>query len=700
MLKKLLLFPIFCLLFCSALHAQDFWQEMAAFEGGVINDASVAENGDIYVASNGAGVFKSTDNGETWQRKTNGLLDWEIAVVHASRSGKIYAASFENGIFVSTDGGESWSYPDFNFDMTSFFHATDFLDHGDYIYMTSEGGIFRSENDGKTWEEIKEGFTSHYPHCNCIEADDKGHLYLGTNGGLYKSTNQGDQWFKLAESLVGSWIEDILFNKGRIITASRSKGVFYTDDGGQTYYESHPNPGVFVPLALGIDHKGVIYTAGASGIYYSTDNSESWTKGKFPDESALHLIMINDIETAHDGRLLFSTDSEGFWAADEKCSEWNYLSKGMNSISVESILAASDGSIYAGLDGQAVYISTDRGESWQWHNNSLAIPSRVNCLYESHDGRVFACADYDLYVEKPDETTDYTWQELQGDHTEKLSFAADKQNNMYLGSVQGIMRSTDNGKSWQKSQNGIIYQPLRTNAVLVDNFGDVYVGIKYYGVYRSTNQGKRWLEMTNGMEGYSQSITALAADSENNLYAGTTASGLFMFPHSGERWEKIDKGFENLYIKSIVISPAEEIFAATLKGVYHSTNRGESWNSLTAGMDIKRVLGLTIDNHGYIWAATPGKIYRSRSIINSAKSPKSDEIAIYPNPASEQVNITGLPAGCSIELVNPLGEKILTQNDITRNNQSLNLSGIPAGGYFLLVKSNSNNYIEYLVIVK
>lgn len=132
----------------------------------------------------GDGIYKSTDNGETWTllpstisstphtSYVNGDFDyvWRIVTDYTDAVNDVVLAAVYNGIFRSTDGGTSWT-PVLGLD-TSFTTTSDYCDlimtpSGDfYATMSSDGphkGIYRS-TDGVSWTNIlpSTGFPATY----------------------------------------------------------------------------------------------------------------------------------------------------------------------------------------------------------------------------------------------------------------------------------------------------------------------------------------------------------------------------------------------------------------------------------------------------------------------------------------------------------------------------------------------------------
>ena len=106
-----------------------------------------------YLCRSGTGpVYRSTDNGVTWELKNNGFTSSfgeDIAIYN----NQIYVTTL-TGLFKSTNGGDNWfriaqSIPFLDFDKVSI------IPNG-YIFTSvfnmGTGGLFRSTDEGVTWE--------------------------------------------------------------------------------------------------------------------------------------------------------------------------------------------------------------------------------------------------------------------------------------------------------------------------------------------------------------------------------------------------------------------------------------------------------------------------------------------------------------------------------------------------------------------
>ena len=69
----------------------------------------VGNESEIYAATYGHehGVFRSIDNGGTWQAVNNGLVDFNLWNLGVDSSGNLYAGS-DDGLVISKDDGNTW----------------------------------------------------------------------------------------------------------------------------------------------------------------------------------------------------------------------------------------------------------------------------------------------------------------------------------------------------------------------------------------------------------------------------------------------------------------------------------------------------------------------------------------------------------------------------------------------------------------
>jgi len=124
-----------------------------------------------------------------------------------------------------------------------------------------------------------------------------------------------------------------------------------------------------------------------------------------------------------------------------------------------------------------------------------------------------------------------------------------------------------------------------------------------------------------------------------------------------------------------------------------------TWSAAFSGNNFS-TFGINNQNELFAAAVNNGKIFRiTTSTLGTNENDISTQIKIYPNPASKKVFIEGIKdKNTTADITNTEGRKVLEKAKIESDN-SLNISGIPAGIYFIhLNDGNQKSYSKKLVI--
>jgi photosystem II stability/assembly factor-like uncharacterized protein len=248
----------------------------------------------IYVAAWIGGVFKSTNNGTTWEpifdRQSNGSIG-DIALSSSNPNivwvgtGDAFASRSSyagDGIYKSMDAGKTWK----NMGLKESQHISRVVVHPtnpNIVYVAALGanysfnkdrGVFKTTNGGETWEKVfyvneKIGIVDlvlnpKNPDVLYAAAYDKQRLpWQIINGGpesaIYKTTDAGKTWNKLAGGLPTGRIGRI-----GIDAYLRNPDILYA------IVENNNPTGPAAP-------NGRVPTVGGE-VYRTTNGGQVWTK--------------------------------------------------------------------------------------------------------------------------------------------------------------------------------------------------------------------------------------------------------------------------------------------------------------------------------------------------------------------------------------------------------------------------------------
>jgi photosystem II stability/assembly factor-like uncharacterized protein len=164
------------------------------------------------------GVFKSTDDGESWQALTGGWPDGSgvgTVALDPTTSGTLYAAT-TFGVYKSTNGGGTWSAANMGLPDNSEIDTVT-IDSAIPITLYAllaascdrggvciGGGVFKSVDGAATWSAA--GLPATAVATLAIDPSTHGTLYAGTGTGVFKSTDGAATWGVADSGLSGAAI--------------------------------------------------------------------------------------------------------------------------------------------------------------------------------------------------------------------------------------------------------------------------------------------------------------------------------------------------------------------------------------------------------------------------------------------------------------------------------------------------------------
>src|SRR5438067_2034559 len=142
---------------------QNFWMQTNGPQGGDGIALTTNSSDHVFVGTQGGGVFRSTDNAETWTAVNNGLDSPSVRSLAINSGGDIFAGTFYGGVYRSTDNGENWTL--LNTGHAGLYVPSLAINASGHVFAATWDikfctGIFRSSDNGDSWTEINNGLTN------------------------------------------------------------------------------------------------------------------------------------------------------------------------------------------------------------------------------------------------------------------------------------------------------------------------------------------------------------------------------------------------------------------------------------------------------------------------------------------------------------------------------------------------------------
>ena len=614
----------------------------AVFGGRIPDVEAVPDNPAVmYVAGSTGGIFKTTNNGVTWNPifddagSTLSIGDMAIApsdpliiwVGTGEANGEQQAASLGDGVYRSLDGGESWENMGLR-DTRSIHRIAIHPENPDIVFVAAPGhrwgpneerGLFRTRDGGLTWQKVL--YIDENTGVTEIAMEDNGRvLYAsawqqrrhawgnltgGPFSGIYRSMDGGTTWEKLGgglpEGVLGKIAIAVAKSSPNVVYAAigdRDGGLYRSEDRGTTWTRVNDIQTSYWYGNVYVDpvNENKVWIMGTQ-LDVSIDGGKTfendWTaQGIHVDH---HAMWINPKNPAH---MVMGNDG-GFHISYDGARTWSFL----NNIPIAQYYVI-------GIDNRDPYhIYGGLQDNGTWGIPSRTY-SRVGILNEDvvniGGGDGFAPV-----VDPRDFNVVYS----------ESQYGALRRVDLVTGASSGIQPSPeDTTETYRFTWNSpVLISPHDPDVI-------------YFGgnkLFKTTDQGENWEAVSEdltrnetpseweimGLKPSLRPYNALTAVDESPLqegliYVGADDGSVHRTIDGGETWEPLSDKFdlegEGRFVTKIHASssdPATAYIAFT--GHFHddfrphlfkTTNAGDTWTRITGDMPSEGVVMAMVEH--------------------------------------------------------------------------------------------------------
>ncbi|HEX9950837.1 MAG TPA: T9SS type A sorting domain-containing protein [Rubricoccaceae bacterium] len=151
-------------------------------------------------------IYVSDDAAATWTRTLDRFSGFDDTLIRGG-DGHLYTAN-DDGLFRSTDDGQTWTLVTATFGQGQTIRVSEVAQAGGRLYAAVSNVVLRSADGGATW-----AFTQLPPFGNLVEVlhvDADGALWVGASYGLYRSGDGGATFEDRSAGLYDPSVTDIL----------------------------------------------------------------------------------------------------------------------------------------------------------------------------------------------------------------------------------------------------------------------------------------------------------------------------------------------------------------------------------------------------------------------------------------------------------------------------------------------------------
>ncbi|MEZ4887088.1 MAG: T9SS type A sorting domain-containing protein [Chitinophagales bacterium] len=568
---------------------------------------SPSDGGAFYT---GNGLYKSQDNGMTWQSVESTASEspqvfedyWDITwrIVVNPMNGDILVATF-GGIYRSTDGGATWrseighnvgNAPDAEIAMTTTGVAYATLHQND-----GDRGIWRSE-DGDNWTRITPAnFPTNYSRIAIgINPSNENEVYFlaaDTDGFGHQGFNfrNDAEWSSL-------WKYTYISGNGTGIGAQWEDRSANLPIGPHPFDDFISQNGYDLYVRVKPDDPNVVFIGGTN-IYRSNDaftSPDNTTfvagykedtelplfelyKGHHPDQHEMFFLPSNP-------NIAFTGSDGGLHRTDDVMAEtvvWNSLNNGYLATQFYTVAFPRHNTspiLIGGLQDNGTHFTPSADPEYPWKisfnydGSFCAIPDNEDVYYMATNGGMIV----KLTVDEVGNMTSYSRIDPIG---------ADRDNYLFI-----------NPFTMDLANNDILYMPEGSFLWRNDALSSLPLFDPSLNVFFPTNVG--WTKFSDDLVDENLIITALATSTENpahRLYIGTNQRNVYRLDDANTGNPAMvnitGANFPNAagYASCIAVDPrdADKVFVVfsnyEIYSLYYSINGGTSWTTVAGNLE-------------------------------------------------------------------------------------------------------------------
>jgi len=385
-------------------------------------------------------------------------------------------------------------------------------------------------------------------------------------------------------------------------------------------------------------------------------------------------------------------------------------------------ILVKDGIIFVGTDRNYVMVSADTGKTWvrrDWRYGLNAPFGTIFDLKATPSGKILAAAEARTYASTDNGNS---WQII---FNKSFSCFLISQSGVIFAGYGGIYCSTNDGVTWTKivdtSLAGGVWRMVQTPAgiILAGMLSPFLETVK--GIIRSTDNGQSWNFANNGLSGWALSITDLACYpfGSEEVFLASYYAGVYKSTDSGLNWYKVYEVLES-YAKAVGIFPSLGIFIGATGTVNNQWRRslyrvqGNSWERLAPEVfDNYIVLSFGRYDEKRLLVGTNDGLFLITFTITSVEQtnslPDFELKQNYPNPFNSSTNIKYIISKNSfvtITLYDLMGREITTlvneekEKGVYEFEFDASKYGLSSGVYFYQMKAGDYTSIKKMVYLK
>ena len=325
-------------------------------------------NGSVLWEGNDGGIYKSTNNGNSWIDVTSDMVISQMYKVGISETDDRVMAGLQDNGSKLRNNDTNWTDEIGGDGMDCAINPLD----SDVLYGSIQlGSIRRSTNGGGSWSIISSNIPGNpsgaWVTPYILDPTNPSTIIAGYKS-IWKSTNQGSSWTNIADNISPSNLNYLAISPSDpdYIYAGRGSTMYRTIDGGINWNTLSTPGSSTAMIKVSPNDPEVIYAVRSTfstgeKVYKSSNGGTTWSNisGTLPNLYANCIAVHNDVEET-----IYVGMDIGVYYKNNSTTEWTLFNVDIPNVEVKEIeIKESTNEIYLATYGRGVWKNNTIGES-------------------------------------------------------------------------------------------------------------------------------------------------------------------------------------------------------------------------------------------------------------------------------------------------------------------------------------------------
>lgn len=262
--------------------------------------------GSFLAATEGIGVQRTDDGGESWQVANDGVVGQTLQLAPHPSDGDVFYLIAGGRLWKTTNGAVSWAASDAGIPYGANSLALDpsspaTVYTGVTWWATGESTVHRSADGGATWTGSALPAGAGSLRRLAVDPTNGDRVYAGTSDGLFRSSDGGQTW----QQLYPDYVYDVVVTAdGDAYVAGDSVVLRFGPTSPAPASVSSGLADIVRTLAEDAADPETLYAGTTNGVYQSVDGGGRWAK---LTTEGLDSALIGDVSVVGPGQLMVAT---------------------------------------------------------------------------------------------------------------------------------------------------------------------------------------------------------------------------------------------------------------------------------------------------------------------------------------------------------------------------------------------------------